>query len=398
MSEIIIKYNNEVNPSYVEYRDEKTKRKKKEWSGTRAEKDTRYGHFNEYKTATLAQKERWSIDLIKLGISRSEKPYVACSFGIDSMVSIYLTRKALVELGRDPSDIDITWVDTLNEFLSVRNYARIMKDEWNLRLIVGKPKRTLKQVIDGNGGVTSDYFFAGKGSRKNGQPLGEKCCNTLKHKPMELLIKENKWDCQINGLRADESKTRLKAGLRDGEFFYSRAMWKMYMVRPILWWVEEDLWNYVEQENIPFNDLYENNLIQKYPVKLNDVVSNNEQKLVEYGIDVNSLLEQQVQTVSRKQAILLEKLGFKLFTPRTGCQMCPIPVKYGYLQWMRIYYPKVFDAMVYKLGYGKVLIDMIPQDVKDELKDMFGIDVAMENIHEHLQAVLLHKPCVFDKF
>jgi 3'-phosphoadenosine 5'-phosphosulfate sulfotransferase (PAPS reductase)/FAD synthetase len=365
---------------------------------TRALRSVRYFHYRNWKTATLNEKERWGIELVKMALQRSKKPVVSCSFGIDSIVTIYLVRKALVELGRDPSDIDVVWNDTKNEFQDVRRYAKQITEDWNLRLLVTAPKKVLKKVIDAHGGVDSSYFFTRKGDRRNGRPLSEKCCGVLKHEPMKRAIKENNWDLQINGIRSDESTQRLRANLRDGEYFYSSAEWKAFSCKPIAWWNDEDVWEYVEKESIPYNDLYDKNLIQVYPQNLESVIHSNEDRLTEYGFNINSLKEQQVQTVTRKQSILLEKLGFKLFTPRTGCQMCPIPVRFGYMQWMRLHYPKVFDAMVHNLGYGKALLEMIPEEAKVELKEVFGIDLNEENAHEFLQEVLQAKPCVFDKF
>jgi hypothetical protein len=78
--------------------------------------------------------------------------------------------------------------------------------------------------------------------------------------------------------------------------------------------------------------------------------------------------------------------------------MCPIPIKYNYLQWMRTNYPKVFNAMIFHLGYGKGLLDLIPDDVKEEIQFVMGIDLNEENAHEHIKDILQAKPCVFDKF
>ncbi|MGG3986952.1 phosphoadenosine phosphosulfate reductase family protein [Bacillus smithii] len=368
------------------------------WINTRADKETRYAHFKIHKEASLKEKERWSIDLIKMAIQRSKKPVISCSFGIDSIVDIYLTRKALTELGRDPSDIDIVWNDTANEFQEVRQYQKYITDLWNLRLTITKPKKTLKHIINDNGGITDDYFTARKGDRRKGRPLSEKCCGTLKHEPMKRITKEKEWDLIIVGLRADESRQRLQAGLRDGEFFYSSAEWKAFVCRPILWWKEKDIWDYVEQEQIPYNDLYRKNLIQEYPENTKEIVLNNKDIIEEYGLNINDLIDQQVQTVNRKQAMLLESLGFKIFMPRTGCLMCPIPVKYGYLQWMRLNHEKVYNAMVYNLGYGKVLINMIPNEVKKEIQQLMGIELTPENAHTYLKEILEAKPCTLDKF
>lgn len=386
---VIKSYDEQVRP----YKDAKGK-----WKRTRADKATRYTHYlaDREGQTDLNEKERRSIELIKMTLKRAKNPVVSCSFGIDSVVSIYLTRKALTELGRDPSDIDIIWNNTLNEFPEVRTYAKRLTDEWNLRLITTTPKKPLKKIIEDNGGITDDYFTARKGDRRNGKPLSEKCCDTLKHEPMNRAVKENGWDLIIVGLRADESRQRFLAALRDGEYFYSNGSWKSYMCRPILWWNESDVWEYVEREEIPFNELYAKNLIQRYPENLEWIIAANYDQLAAAGLDVESLCDRQTQTVTRRQAILLEKLGFKMFTPRTGCMMCPIPVKYGYMQWMRLYYPKVYDAMVHSLGYGKVLIEMIPEDIREEIREFTGIDVTAENAHEYLREILEAKPCAFD--
>lgn len=290
------------------------------WQWTRADKPTRYSHFEADKAdhTDIEAKERRTIDLLKMALSRAKNPVVSCSFGIDSVLTIYLVRKALTELGRDPSDIDVIWNDTVNEFPEVRRYAKQLTSDWNLRLITTKPKKSLKRIIDDNGGISSDYFTARKGDRRNGQPLSEKCCGTLKHEPMKRAIKEHKWDLVINGLRADESRQRLLAGLRDGEFFYSIAEWKSLVARPILWWNEEDVWDYVEQESVPYNDLYRKNLIQKYPDDLGKIIAEHELAIVTVGLDIEGLRDRQTQTVTRRQAIFLEKIGFKMFTPRTG--------------------------------------------------------------------------------
>jgi 3'-phosphoadenosine 5'-phosphosulfate sulfotransferase (PAPS reductase)/FAD synthetase len=285
---------------------------------TRALRSIRYYHYKKWKTATLAEKERWGIDLVKEVLQRSVNPVVSCSFGIDSIVTLYITRKALMELGRDPSEIQIVWNDTLNEFLDVRIYANQLKKDWNLNLIVTKPKIPLKKVIDNHGGIDSSYFTSRKGDRRNGRPLSEKCCGVLKHEPMKRAIKEHNWDLVINGLRGDESTQRLRAGLRDGEYFYSNTEWKAYTCRPIMWMTDEDIWDYVEQESLPYNALYDKNMILEYPINNKEILEIHKEELTQRGLNVTELLDQQVQNVGRKQSHYLRKIGYKMYTPRTG--------------------------------------------------------------------------------
>ncbi|MGE6627870.1 phosphoadenosine phosphosulfate reductase family protein [Bacillus pumilus] len=392
---IVDSYEKQIDPYQEEYYDEVTQKNKKQWLSSRANKETRYAIFNK-KQITIEDKLNWAVELIKMALSRSVRPVVSCSFGIDSILTLYLSREALKEMGRDPSDIDVVWNDTKNEFQDVRQYAKELQEKWNIRLIKTAPKKVLKKIISDHGGVDSSYFFTRKGDRRNGRPLSEKCCGTLKHEPMKRATKENNWDLIINGLRADESTQRLRAGLRDGDYFYSVAEWKSYVCRPIQWITEEELWDIVKKLNIPYNGLYDKNLIQKYPDQKN--IYENYNFIKSIGLDPEEFLQENIQTVDRYQAVKLEKIGFKIFTPRTGCQMCPIPVKYGYLHWMRTYYPKVYDAMVHNLGYGKALIEMIPIEIQEEIREFTGIDIQAENAHEYLKEILEVKPCALDGF
>lgn len=365
---------------------------------TRALRSTRYCHYREWHNTSLLDKERWGVDLLKEALKQSKNPVVSCSFGIDSIVTLYMTRKALKELGRNPSDIQIIWNDTLNEFPDVRIYANQLRKDWDLNLIVSKPKKPLKQVINDHGGM-DDSYFARKGKRDGkGTPLSEKCCGVLKHEPMKRAIKENSWDLVINGLRSDESTQRLRAGLRDGEYFYSNSEWKSFVCRPIMWMKEKDIWDYVEKESIPYNSLYDKNMLKSYPEQHSELIDQYQSKIESLDIDLEKFKEQSLLHFTKKQTLLLSEIGYDLYTPRTGCMQCPIPIKYGYLQWMRNTYPKIFNGMIYTLGYGKVLLELIPDDVKEEIKFVTGIDLHEENAHEYIKEILEAKPCTFDSF
>ena len=389
MLEIIKKYSDQIKPYKV----------KNTWYDTRADKETRY--YNYYKNKegiTLEEKERFAIELLKMSLEKSANPVVSCSFGIDSIITLYLTRKALIEMGKDASDVQVVWNDTLNEFQETRFFAKQIKDDWNLDLVITRPEKSLKRVIDDNGGVTSDYFFTRKGDRRKGVPLSEKCCGTLKHAPMRKAIKASNWDLMINGLRADESTQRLRAGLRDGEYFYSSAEWKAMVCRPILWFTEEDVWSYVFKYNVPYNPVYNNNYIIEYP---DDSILEDNLDLISFArLKVQDLKDRKVNIVDKRQAIILNSIeGFKISRPvRVGCMMCPIPIKYGYMEWIRKFYPKVFNAMVYNLGYGKAMLSMIPDEAKEEIKAFTGIDVNEETAVDHLKEILEAKPCTFDRF
>lgn len=114
-------------------------------------------------------------------------------------------------------------------------------------------------------------------------------------------------------------------------------------------------------------------------------MKNNESRLIELEIYVNELLNEQIQKVKRFQAIFLESIGFKIFTPRTGCMMCPFPVKHGYMQWMRLNHEKVYNAIKREIGWDKVIL-MIQPIKQQSIEVLIGSKMIDSNkkflIHE----------------
>src|SRR5690606_23478068 len=159
---------------------------------------------------------------------------------------------------------------------------------------------------------------------------------------MKAAIKEHGWHLMFNGVRAGESRQRWMAGRRDGDFYYSKTEWKTLVCRPIMWWAsvsdsfnygnnrQEDIWEYVRQHGIPYNPIY----------------------------DLNAVLDDRFMEpnviVPRERAEQLIADGYNVFMPRTGCQACPIPIKRGYLRYLREVFPRVYRSMLFQLGFARV--------------------------------------------
>jgi len=78
------------------------------------------------------------------------------------------------------------------------------------------------------------------------------CCNIRKVHPLgEMLKGKSVW---ITGIRSEQTEAREKSG--KVEFDGERKIWK---VNPILNWTREDVWNYIRQNEIPYNKLYDRN-------------------------------------------------------------------------------------------------------------------------------------------
>lgn len=343
-----------------------------------------------HKKAPLAWKEERAQNLIRTCLRNGVTEYgedlkvvVSCSFGVDSIITLHLTKIVAEELG---ISIDVVWNNTLNEYPQTRLYAKKMTEEWSLNLIEARPNTTIRKIYEENG---IESLLKRKGDRENGKPVVEKCCGALKHAPMRRAIKENGWHIMINGVRAGESRQRWMSSRRDGDYFYSRSEWKMYVCRPILYWTaltdtfnygnqkQEDVWEYVRRHNIPYNPIYDLNAVLDDRYTGNNVV------------------------VDRVTAEFLVAKGLNVFMPRTGCQACPIPIRRGYLRYLREVFPKTYRSMLFQLGFAKVLITEMPEkdrvDLFEELNS-FGIisEKTEEAVLDRLEDVIEMKPCLFD--
>jgi len=194
--------------------------------------------------------------LIKQAIERHEENIaVSCSFGKDSMVVLHMALKY------NPK-IKVIFLNTGVEFPETIKFKEKIKNKWNLNLFESKAIKSFWDCID-QYGVPE---FRGKGNSRT-----PKCCTYLKEKPAELLQKELGVTAVLTGLMASESRQRMLTMMRydnkkapimsygDIEFcgqrWYSKhdGMWKIH---PLAYWSEQDVWNYIHQNDLPVNPVY----------------------------------------------------------------------------------------------------------------------------------------------
>ncbi len=100
------------------------------------------------------------------------------------------------------------------------------------------------------------------------------CCTQLKTQALKNLLEKEKFDALILAIRRDEHGIRAKERYyspRDDHFKWDyknqpAEMWDLYVkpsedfshmrVHPILHWSELNVWQYVQQEDLPVNPLY----------------------------------------------------------------------------------------------------------------------------------------------
>jgi phosphoadenosine phosphosulfate reductase len=80
--------------------------------------------------------------------------------------------------------------------------------------------------------------------------LRKKCCEIRKVKPLKRIL--STVDAWICGLRTEQSPTRDESNLVEWDHIYS-----IYKVNPIVFWPEEQVWDYIQKENVPYSRLYQ---------------------------------------------------------------------------------------------------------------------------------------------
>lgn len=84
--------------------------------------------------------------------------------------------------------------------------------------------------------------------------ISDKCCDKLKKEPIKKLAKKLKMDCAIIGTLSEESRLREVDWLNYGcNIFYQK---KDNQCRPLSFWTENDVFQYIEKYGIKIPDLY----------------------------------------------------------------------------------------------------------------------------------------------
>lgn len=86
-------------------------------------------------------------------------------------------------------------------------------------------------------------------------PISDKCCDKLKKEPLRRKAKELGLECAILGILASESYQREKDWLEYGcNVFHER---KDNQSRPLSFWTDEDILEYISRYNVKIPKLYE---------------------------------------------------------------------------------------------------------------------------------------------
>ena len=168
------------------------------------------------------------------------KIVITTSFGMEGCALIDLCSKAIDEHKLPP--VTVAWIDTgfffpetlqLKEKL-ISRYSNLNFVKWETEVSVAQQKESYGEQL-----------------WKNNPNL---CCHIRKVVPM----KENvvKYDVWMTGLRRSQTKSRAETPVMSWDWRY-----QILKFCPLATWARSDVWQYVQKNDVPFNQLH----LQNYP-------------------------------------------------------------------------------------------------------------------------------------
>jgi len=214
----------------------------------------------------------------RVGVKRS---YVSFSGGKDSTVLLDLCFRTLDEMDIDRKELAVVFADTGLEYPEIRDFVKTFGDvvTWV------KPKMNFKTVLDKygypvvskeqsryiydvrntksdklrklrlEGGVKGAFKISNKWKYllDSNFKISGVCCDKTKKEPMKTFTKQT-GRLPIIGTMADESRLRLQSYTQNGCNGFEM---KSPQSRPIMFWNEKDIWEYIKEHNIKYSSIYD---------------------------------------------------------------------------------------------------------------------------------------------
>ena len=209
--------------------------------------------MNSYRLSYLKNLESESIHIMREVAAEFKSPVMLYSVGKDSSVMVRLAQKAFYP-GKFP--FPLMHIDTGYKFPEMYAFREAFCRKIGAELIVEKNEQWIAQ---GCHPLTTGV---------------DKCCSYLKTGALLDAIRKHGFDAAFGGARREEEKSRAKErifSLRDafGQWDPKHQRpepWDLYNTRinvgetvrvfPLSNWTEQDIWEYIKQENIPVVPIY----------------------------------------------------------------------------------------------------------------------------------------------
>lgn len=224
---------------------------------------------------SLEKKVRYSLRLLMQVFEKHENPVLCWSGGKDSTVVLHLARLLW-------PDIPIIYVDTGVEFPESSEFVRLLIEKWKLNFTVVEPLENegfwslgerygwpifgksvasnVERAVN-TANIRSQLSALERLLAVNKIRISCRCTEFIQERPSKRAEKALSADVKIIGLRASESRARVRLWVDYGDHYYvkryfgrRKGIWK---VNPIATWTEQDIWKYHEINSISYCKLYD---------------------------------------------------------------------------------------------------------------------------------------------
>jgi phosphoadenosine phosphosulfate reductase len=172
----------------------------------------------------LNQKIDESIEIIRDVLARAKNPFVIFTGDKDSLITLHLVRRAY------SSPVNVLFIDTSVHFHEIYLFIEKMRRLWGFNLVKEENEEALKAI-------------------KIAEDKAE-CCLHLKSHVLKNSMKKYNIDYLFTGIRRDKEEARRNEDYILREEDYMR-------VNPIIHFSEEEVWEYIERNNLPYCSLYD---------------------------------------------------------------------------------------------------------------------------------------------
>ncbi|TLS48377.1 phosphoadenylyl-sulfate reductase [Paenibacillus antri] len=171
-------------------------------------------------------------ELLAFAVDTFPNITLACSFGAEDVALVHMLQK--VRPGTD-----IFYLDTDYHFKETYETRDALAAKYNVNFVQVKPKLTPEEqaALHGEELWKSDP---------------NKCCNIRKVDPLTDIL--GKYEAWITGIRRDQAPTRANA--KKVEYDVKFGLVKF---NPLASWTSEDVWNYIRENEVPYNPLHDRN-------------------------------------------------------------------------------------------------------------------------------------------
>lgn len=127
--------------------------------------------------------------------------------------------------------------DTGQLFQETLDYVREMEQYWGVQFVPMQPIPPDVRYVESRG--------------------VQYCCHMLKTVPLRETSKRLGVSCLIVGIRADESPEGANQRIKLASFPDGQGEWEQLRVKPIISFTEDDIWSYIHNFDVPYNELYD---------------------------------------------------------------------------------------------------------------------------------------------